>query len=260
MHGTDLEGDPLAALEAKLMRRTDDPLTNEGVLNALGWLLRLETPDKGLRLLAINKVAMAAIALFFRDCGGPGFSPRPWPEIDKKDYLSDEEVDELFLDELRKELTKRGEATTGKRQVLLARLKDSVKRTMKRTLPGLEVNPFGVCVNLQLPNNNLNGSLHRDVFSTKVMTSLHILDLSFNKGLRGTIPSTLSLLPLCHTLRLNNCSFTGTIPSGIATMGSLKRLDLSNNSLSGSLPPRFVDLKKLQSMDVSFNKYGVLHG
>lgn len=254
LHDTFLAGDPVSAMRAKLLRRKDDLLTDEGVIAALGWLMRLETPLKNYRLLAINKVSMTAVALFYRGLGGPIWSPLTWPEIDPASFMCDEAIDALFLDGLRDELRKRGEESGGKRSELVKRLKGAVKKSTIRRLPGLELNSLGVVTNLALPHNNLNGTIHRDVFSTKVMNCVKVLDLGENKGISGSIPSTVGLLRLCHTLLLNDCSLSGSIPNGISTMLQLKVLDLSRNKLTGALPSRLLDLKQLREMNVSWNK------
>ena len=210
LHGTEFaKGDTVAAVVAKLTKRADDPLTDEEVLAALGWLLRFETKDPGMRLLAVNRRAMTSVAMFYRDLGGPGWAPRVWPEEDLRG---------------------------------------------RKFLPGVEVNGIGTVTAIQLPENGLSGEISREL--VKGIPGLVELDLSRNRGLGGTLPSSVSGLPQCTRLDLSECSFEGPLPPQLSLLRSLRHLLLQGNGFSGALLPRLVDLTKLETMDLTGNKCG----
>jgi hypothetical protein len=98
LHGTAFErGDDMAVLVASVAVRVDDPLSDPSAEAAFGWLKRLETQDRGLRLLAFNLRAMQSLALLFRETAGETWAPRTWPAEDAsgRKSLPGVEVDAL---------------------------------------------------------------------------------------------------------------------------------------------------------------------
>ncbi|XP_022949162.1 probable LRR receptor-like serine/threonine-protein kinase At1g06840 isoform X1 [Cucurbita moschata] len=88
---------------------------------------------------------------------------------------------------------------------------------------------------LDLSNNQLSGFIPRDKFSENITTII----LSDNR-LTGTIPSSLSDLPLLQKLSIANNSLNGSVPSSIWQNRTLKVLDsltveLQNNKFSNIL-------------------------
>ncbi|XP_073107487.1 probable LRR receptor-like serine/threonine-protein kinase At1g53440 [Elaeis guineensis] len=85
---------------------------------------------------------------------------------------------------------------------------------------------------LVLRNLSISGELHDFI---EQMTSLYVLDLSFN-NLTGSIPKSFDGLQ--NSIRftfLTNNMLSGTIPSWILSSG--KNIDLSYNSFTGSPAP-----------------------
>lgn len=84
--------------------------------------------------------------------------------------------------------------------------------------------------------------------------ALTFLDLSWNE-LRGELPAAIGSLSRLEDLFLNsNRGLNGTIPSTIGKLASLVRLDLSNCGLEGSIPEEVGELQKLRFFSVSRNK------
>lgn len=73
------------------------------------------------------------------------------------------------------------------------------------------------------------------------------------KGLKGPVPSSLSLLKSLRTLDLSNNSFQGQLPSSWSNLSSLEQCDLSTNQLSRSLPPTYSSWSAIQSLDLHGN-------
>jgi hypothetical protein len=55
-------------------------------------------------------------------------------------------------------------------------------------------------------------------------------------GLKGTIPSTISLLPALTQLDLRNNKIFGTVPSELSELSNLNNLALGGNKLTGVVP------------------------
>ncbi|KAJ0433999.1 putative non-specific serine/threonine protein kinase [Helianthus annuus] len=65
------------------------------------------------------------------------------------------------------------------------------------------------------------------------LSSLSVLDLSYNNFSTDLIPSWITGLQSLGSLNLASCYFNGLIPAGLMNMNSLTVLDLSNNQLMG---------------------------
>lgn len=66
LEGTSVEFDTDAAsILSRITKRNDDPLKSPAAAGALGWLLRLETKDPALRMLAVNRRAMTSLATLY---------------------------------------------------------------------------------------------------------------------------------------------------------------------------------------------------
>ncbi|GKB61709.1 leucine-rich repeat-containing protein [Tanacetum coccineum] len=65
------------------------------------------------------------------------------------------------------------------------------------------------------------------------LSSLSIIDLSYNNFSTNSIPSWITGLKSLVSLNLAFCEFNGLVPAGLMNMISLATLDLSNNQLTG---------------------------
>eukprot|EP01040_Poterioochromonas_malhamensis_P021406 gene21406-biopygen7121 len=99
-------------------------------------------------------------------------------------------------------------------------------------------------VALQLPDNNLVGSLPSTIGD---LSMLETLDLSFN-ALTRSIPSTMGNLTMLQTLDLSCNLLTGILPSTIGHLSRLQALDWSVNALTGSIPSTIGDLSMLRDL------------
>ncbi|KAM0997359.1 hypothetical protein ACFX2C_007253 [Malus domestica] len=104
---------------------------------------------------------------------------------------------------------------------------------------------------IALADMALTGSVPSDI---ELLSELEVLNLSFNRGLKGLLPASIGKLTKLVYLNLVGCSFFGPIPD---TMGSLKQLSylsLKNNSFSGRIPPSIGNMTNLSFLDLSDNQ------
>lgn len=99
---------------------------------------------------------------------------------------------------------------------------------------------------LRLSNNEIEGTIP----STITSLPLSVMDLGGNR-LTGTIPPTIARSPFLKILIINNNQFGGTIPDNLSKW-NLEELDLSNNQLTGSIPDSLA-IKTLKSLNLGNN-------
>ncbi|CAI5494848.1 unnamed protein product [Closterium sp. Naga37s-1] len=96
---------------------------------------------------------------------------------------------------------------------------------------------------------SLSGSLPPSLTLLPLLSSLH---LSHNL-LSGPLPPLLSSLSALTTLHLSHNLFSGVIPDPICDMRMVADLDLSANQLQGTIPPCLVEMPTLRILSVAFN-------
>jgi len=232
LHDTDFDTHNAGeAMLTQLAKRVDDPLADPEVLAAISWLMRLETRDPGLRLLAINRRVLSSIGLFYRDTGGVTWDPLKWPAIDSKTG----------------EKTLRGIEVTPVGTVVRLKLPENnlvgvVPRDFTKSVQYLkELDLHG--------NPGLGGALPGTIGNLSLCARL---DLSFC-GFEGPLPPQLSLMLNLEELNLNNCGFTGDLNPRLVDCSKLQRLNLSNNQFVGELPRSWGRLKRLRTLLVKNN-------
>ncbi|KAH9624094.1 hypothetical protein KSS87_018308, partial [Heliosperma pusillum] len=112
------------------------------------------------------------------------------------------------------------------------------------------------CINshistITLSSVGLTGKLSGDLAA---LSDLQILDLSYNKGLEGSLPSTIGKLTKLTNLILLGCGFSGPIPDSIGSLSQLVYLSLNSNKFTGKVPASIGNLKKLYWLDLSDNQ------
>lgn len=115
---------------------------------------------------------------------------------------------------------------------------------------GVTCNNNSRVIYLKLAGIGLIGTEFSDISS---FSELVKLDLSNNKGLKGTLPSSIGNLNKLDTLILVGCSFFGPIPESIGSLKELIYLGLNNNSFIGPIPRSIGNLSKLSWLDLSDN-------
>ena len=115
---------------------------------------------------------------------------------------------------------------------------------------GVTVNEDGRVTEIDLPNNNLRGSLTSEL---GYLEELATLRLNHNR-LTGRIPPELGRLTKLRRLVLSSNQLTGAIPKELGQLTGLEELVLSFNRLSGSIPGELGALRGLARLSLSVNE------
>jgi hypothetical protein len=107
---------------------------------------------------------------------------------------------------------------------------------------------------LNLSNNNLSGSIPKELGNMK---SLRDLNLS-NNNLSGSLPAEMGNLKDLEGLNLSNNQLTGSIPPVIGNLRDLYSLYLNNNFFSGIVPGEINNLYRLRRLKLYDNRLGLL--
>ena len=115
---------------------------------------------------------------------------------------------------------------------------------------GVKVNAEGRVSELNLYNNNLNGSLPANLGD---LSELEALKLG-RDAIRGSIPSELGNLAKLWVLQIADAWLTGEIPSSFGQLASMIVLDLTNNDLTGPIPSELGNLSRLSTLHAPGNR------
>jgi hypothetical protein len=115
---------------------------------------------------------------------------------------------------------------------------------------GCECDTSGLVVRLSLDDNNLQGTIPKEIGALSQLTEL---DLEHN-SLSGTIPHSIARLSQLEYLDLDENKLQGTIPEKIYSLSLLKALDLDTNMLSGTISSKIAALQELYIVQYDNNK------
>ncbi|KAK0590350.1 hypothetical protein LWI29_025689 [Acer saccharum] len=104
---------------------------------------------------------------------------------------------------------------------------------------------------IRLSSMGLTGSLSGDISG---LSELQTLDLSNNKDLIGSLPSSIGNLKKLTNLILVGCSLSGPIPDSIGSLQQLVFLSLNSNSFNGKIPASIGYLSNLYWLDLTDNQ------
>jgi|ADurb_Gel_03_Slu_FD_contig_71_830678_length_5954_multi_3_in_0_out_0_2 thiol-disulfide isomerase/thioredoxin len=117
---------------------------------------------------------------------------------------------------------------------------------------GLTVDEHGFVTKLELPENNLKGTLPAEIGDLVKLQSLY---LGYNYGIGGSIPSEIGNLKELGFLNLFGNELTGEIPEELYSLSELFHLDLGVNKLSGGLSSGIARLSKLLALWLHYNNF-----
>ncbi|KAK9064292.1 hypothetical protein SSX86_015672 [Deinandra increscens subsp. villosa] len=108
---------------------------------------------------------------------------------------------------------------------------------------------------IDFSKNKLKGTIPT---SLTLLKNLQVLNFSSN-NLIGALPNSLGALTSLKTLSLSSNSIHGPIPGSISDIPGLVHLDLGSNQLNGVIPEFISEMKELKYLNLENNKFhGVL--
>ena len=110
------------------------------------------------------------------------------------------------------------------------------------TWNGVSTNAAGRVTALSLIENNLDGSIPRELGNLSNLEALILVD----NQLSGSIPPELGQLSNLEGLGLSSNQLTGTIPPQLGKLSNLEGLGLGSNQLTGTIPPELGNLFALE--------------
>ena len=117
------------------------------------------------------------------------------------------------------------------------------------TLPA-ELGNLSKLTNLNLRRNPLNGQIPPELGNLSNLRTLRL----YGTDLSGEIPGELANLTNMETLMIYSNELNGTIPAWLDELTNLRRLDLDDNNFSGPIPPELGNLAELEILWMSGNK------
>ena len=114
---------------------------------------------------------------------------------------------------------------------------------------GVSVDGEGRVTSLELPNNDLTGTIPPELGNLARLTWLNFT----SNDLTGAIPPEIGGLDALRILFLGDNGLTGSIPAELGNLGSLLSLYLWGNNLTGAIPPELGSLEHLRLLLLSDN-------
>lgn len=109
----------------------------------------------------------------------------------------------------------------------------------------------GRVTSITLASMGLTGPLPGDIGQ---LSELQILDLSYNKGLVGSLTPTIGNLKKLTNLILVDCGFNGPLPNTLGDLENLVYMSLNLNGFSGPIPPSIGNIRNLYWLDLADNR------
>ncbi|KAK9054804.1 hypothetical protein SSX86_025883 [Deinandra increscens subsp. villosa] len=104
---------------------------------------------------------------------------------------------------------------------------------------------------ITLASINLIGEISGDIGQ---LSELQTLDLSYNKGLTGSLTPAIGNLKKLSSLILVGCGFNGPLPDTLGSLPQLSYLALNSNGFTGPIPASMGNLSKLYWFDIADNE------
>ncbi|KVI11361.1 Leucine-rich repeat-containing N-terminal, type 2 [Cynara cardunculus var. scolymus] len=108
----------------------------------------------------------------------------------------------------------------------------------------------GRVTSIQLASMGLTGPLPGDIGQ---LSELQILDLSYNKGLVGSLTTAIGNLKKLTNLILVDCGFSGLLPTTLGDLENLVYMSLNSNGFTGPIPPSIGNIRNLYWLDLADN-------
>ena len=115
---------------------------------------------------------------------------------------------------------------------------------------GVRVNENGNVYMIDLPDNNLTGTIPTEI---SLLEKLNYLELNLN-NLSGDIPESIANIKDLIELNLGSNNFSGEIPSWFGELKNLVYLHLYYNQFTGAIPETIGDMEKLEMLLLDFNQ------
>ncbi len=119
------------------------------------------------------------------------------------------------------------------------------------TWHGVILNANGCVAELNLPNNNLVGTLPNSIGGLATLVRLNV----HSNQLSGSIPASIGNITTLEQLWLFSNQMTGTLPSSIGNLSNLSHLGIGNNQFTGNIPASYGNLNSLGFLAIKNNNF-----
>lgn len=147
-----------------------------------------------------------------------------------------------------------GVTCTGANVTSLSLMNNNLVGTLPR-----EIGALTSLVTLDLSNNSLTGSLPAEISNLTALTTLNLSRSTQGAGLTGVIPETIGNLVNLSILNLSNNSLEGKIPQSIGKLSTLDELYFQNNDLTCHIAPEIGNLADIDSTKLDLSNNNLLN-
>ena len=113
-------------------------------------------------------------------------------------------------------------------------------------------NPNNEMKLLKIHKNNVKGEIPDEI---ALLKTLALMDISYNEGLIGTLPTTLGKMKQMKYIMMEETGITGSIPSEIGEMSCMRVLSTSGTRFSKgtTIPTEIANMKELTALLIGFS-------